>query len=44
MCCNGSRFIGLAILILAIIGIVNAVSGKEKALPLIGQYASKISI
>ncbi len=31
-------------LILAIMGIVNAVGGHEKALPLIGQYANKIEI
>lgn len=37
-------FYSLAIVILAIIGVVNAVSGKEQALPLIGQYSSKISI
>ena len=36
--------LGLACFILAIIGIVNAVGGHEKALPLIGQYADKIHI
>ena len=34
----------VACLVLAIIGIVNAVGGHEKALPLIGQYADKIHI
>lgn len=37
-------FYSLFILILAIIGIINALTGKEKALPLIGKYADKISI
>ncbi len=36
--------LALACLVLAIIGIVNAVSGEEKALPIIGQYADKIHI
>lgn len=34
----------IACFVLAIIGIVNAVGGHEKALPLIGQYADKINI
>jgi uncharacterized membrane protein len=33
--------LGLAILVLAIIGIVNAANGKQEKLPLIGQYADK---
>lgn len=37
-------FYSLGIVILAIIGVVNAVSGKEQALPLIGQYSDKIHI
>ncbi len=36
--------LGLVCLVLAIVGIVNAVGGKEKALPLIGHYAEKISL
>ncbi|MEK6822280.1 MAG: DUF4870 domain-containing protein [Nanoarchaeota archaeon] len=31
----------LLVFILAIIGIINALTGKEKALPLIGKYAAK---
>ena len=34
----------LAILVLAIIGIVNAIKGKEKQLPFVGKYAEKFKI
>ncbi len=34
----------LGVVILMIIGILNAVAGKEEPLPIIGQYADKISI
>ena len=33
----------LIVLILAIIGIINAVTGKEKPVPLLGQYAEKLN-
>ena len=36
-------FIGIFFLILFIIGIINALGGKEKQLPLIGQFASKFN-
>lgn len=36
--------LGLFCLVLAIIGIVNAISGKEKPLPLIGHYSAKIQL
>ncbi len=36
--------IGLGILILAIIGILNALGGKMTPLPLVGQYAEKLNI
>jgi len=36
-------FIALAILIMVIIGLVNALGGKEKELPLIGKYSEKIN-
>jgi uncharacterized membrane protein len=36
--------INLGTLVLSIVGIVNAVQGKEKELPLVGQYASKFNI
>ena len=36
-----SWLLNLGLLVLLIIGIVNAVGGKEKPLPLIGQYANK---
>ena len=39
-----SPFIFLFMIVLAIIGIVNAVGGKEKPLPLIGHYSDKIHI
>jgi len=35
------QLLSLAILVLAIIGIVNAASGKKQPLPLIGQFADK---
>lgn len=38
------QLINLGILILAIIGIVNVVQGKEKELPLIGKYAQAFKI
>jgi uncharacterized membrane protein len=34
----------LALFILWIIGILNAINGAEKELPIIGQYASKINL
>lgn len=37
-------FYSLGILILAIIGVINAINGKEQPLPLIGQYSDKIHI
>ena len=36
--------IGLGILVLAIIGIVGALGGSQKPLPVIGSYAEKIKI
>ena len=33
--------LGLAVLVLAIVGIVNAANGKQEKLPLIGQFADK---
>jgi len=36
-----SWLLNIGVLVLFIIGILNAVSGKEKPLPLIGQFASK---
>lgn len=33
----------LAIIILVVIGIVNAANGKEKELPIIGQFANKLT-
>lgn len=38
-----SWFLGLAVFALFVIGLINAASGKEKPLPLIGQLASKIN-
>lgn len=35
---------GIGILVLEIMGIINAVSGKMTELPVLGQYASKINI
>ena len=35
---------GLFILVLWIIGMVNALTGKEKPLPLIGEFAKKLNI
>lgn len=37
-------FLALFLFILFVIGIINAVSGKEKALPLIGHFGDKIHI
>lgn len=34
----------LGVLILAIVGIINAVGGKEKELPLVGKYSSHFKI
>ncbi len=34
----------LGVLILSIVGIVNAVGGKEKELPLVGKYASHFKV
>ena len=39
-----TNLLGLAVLVLAIVGIVNAANGQEKPLPLIGQLADKIKI
>lgn len=36
--------INLALLVLSIIGIVNASQGKQKELPLVGQFGDKFSI
>jgi len=33
----------LGVIILAVLGIINAVNGEQKELPLIGQYASKFN-
>jgi uncharacterized membrane protein len=38
------RLIGLVILVLAIIGIVYALQGKEKELPIVGKYGAKFNI
>ncbi len=38
------QLLNLGVLVLAIIGIVNAVQGKEKLLPLVGQFGSKFNI
>ena len=35
---------GVFLLVLWIIGIINALTGKEKPLPLIGQFAKKLNI
>ena len=37
-----SRLAGLAYLILAIIGLINAANGEKKQLPFIGRYAEKL--
>jgi uncharacterized membrane protein len=39
-----NMLIALVIIALFIIGIINALSGKEKPLPLIGDFAKKINI
>jgi len=36
-----SQILNIAILVLLIIGIINAVNGEQKPLPLIGQFADK---
>ena len=36
--------LNIAIIVLLIIGIINAVKGEEKPLPLIGQFADKVKI
>ena len=36
--------IGIFVLVLAILGIMNALNGKKEPLPLIGQYAEKFNI
>jgi len=36
--------LSLGLLVLMVIGILNAVNGETKELPLIGQYASKINL
>jgi uncharacterized membrane protein len=33
----------IAVLVLVVLGIINSVNGKEKELPVIGQFASKFS-
>jgi uncharacterized membrane protein len=38
------QLINLALFVLAIIGIVNALNGKEKQLPLVGKYAGTFKI
>lgn len=38
------QMINLAMLVLVVIGIVNAVQGKEKPLPIVGQFAKMIKI
>lgn len=35
---------GIGLMVIGIMGIINAVTGKMKELPIIGQYASKINI
>jgi uncharacterized membrane protein len=36
--------ISIGLLILVVVGIINAVNGEQKPLPVIGQYADKISL
>ncbi len=36
--------VGLGILVLFILGIINAANGKKEPLPIIGQFADKINI
>ncbi len=38
------QFINLGIIVLSIMGIINAVQGKEKELPVVGQYAKSFNI
>ncbi len=37
------QFVNLGLIVLSIIGIINAVQGKEKDLPLVGQYAKNFN-
>lgn len=37
-------FINIAVLVLAIIGIINVVNGQEKSLPLVGSYSKHFNI
>jgi len=36
--------LGIAVFVVWLIGIINAASGKEQPLPVIGQYAEKINL
>lgn len=38
------QLVNLAILVLAILGIINALGGKEKELPFVGKYAKNFKI
>lgn len=38
------QILNLAVLVLAVIGIINAVKGAEKSLPLVGKYSSYFKI
>jgi len=38
------NLVNLATFVLAIVGIINAISGKEKNLPLVGSYARHLNI
>lgn len=38
------QIINLVIFVLAVIGIINAIGGKEKELPIVGKYAKSIKI
>lgn len=38
------QLLNLAIFVLAVVGIVNAIQGKEKELPLVGQFAKHFKI
>ncbi len=40
----GQLFVGLPLLILFIIGLVNALSGKESELPVVGKFAAKFNV
>jgi uncharacterized membrane protein len=39
-----SPLLGILLLILLIIGIINAVNGKEKPLPIVGDFAEKFKL